>query len=87
MKITFYLVRHGETLFNQLGRMQGSCDSPLTERGIAQAYETADQLKEIWFDHIYTSPSERAWNTANIIGSTSSTIRIARDEFWKIGRG
>ena len=67
MKITFYLVRHGETLFNQLGRMQGSCDSPLTERGIAQAHKTADQLKDIWFDHIYTSPSERAWNTADII--------------------
>ena len=67
MKITFYLVRHGETLFNHLGRMQGSCDSPLTKRGIAQAYETAGQLKEIWFDHIYTSPSERAWNTADII--------------------
>ena len=67
MKITFYLVRHGETLFNHLGRMQGSCDSPLTERGIAQAYETADQLKDIWFDRIYSSPSERAWNTADII--------------------
>ena len=67
MKITFYLVRHGETLFNHLGRMQGSCDSPLTERGISQAYETADQLKDIWFDRIYSSPSERAWNTADII--------------------
>ena len=67
MKITFYLVRHGETLFNHLGRMQGSCDSPLTERGIAQAHETADQLKDIWFDRIYSSPSERAWNTADII--------------------
>jgi len=67
MKITFYLVRHGETLFNHLGRMQGSCDSPLTERGIAQAYETADQLKDIWFDRIFSSPSERAWNTADII--------------------
>ena len=49
MKITFYLVRHGETLFNHLGRMQGSCDSTLTERGIAQAYETAGQLKESYF--------------------------------------
>ena len=67
MKITFYLVRHGETLFNHLGRMQGSCNSPLTERGITQAHETADKLKEIWFDHIYTSPSERAWNTADIM--------------------
>ena len=67
MKITFYLVRHGETLFNHLGRMQGSCDSPLTERGIAQAHETSNRLKDVWFDHIYSSPSERAWNTADII--------------------
>ena len=65
MKITFYLVRHGETLFNHLGRMQGSCDSPLTERGIAQAHETSNRLKDVWFDHIYSSPSERAWNTAD----------------------
>ena len=36
-KITFYYVRHGQTLFNILGRLQGWCDSPLTEKGIADA--------------------------------------------------
>lgn len=37
MQKTFYLMRHGQTLFNVQGRIQGACDSPLTELGIAQA--------------------------------------------------
>ena len=32
-----YLMRHGETLFNVYRRIQGWCDSPLTEVGINQA--------------------------------------------------
>lgn len=32
-----YLMRHGETLFNQRRKIQGWCDSPLTEKGIEQA--------------------------------------------------
>ena len=28
-----YLMRHGQTLFNTLNRIQGWCDSPLTEKG------------------------------------------------------
>lgn len=37
MKKTFYLMRHGQTLFNLKGKIQGACDSPLTELGIKQA--------------------------------------------------
>ena len=36
-EITFYLVRHGETIFNVQERMQGFSDSPLTEKGIEVA--------------------------------------------------
>ena len=32
-----YLVRHGETTWNRVGRQQGHDDSPLTETGIEQA--------------------------------------------------
>ena len=32
-----YLVRHGETEWNRTRRYQGWSDSPLTERGLAQA--------------------------------------------------
>ncbi|ANM17631.1 phosphoglycerate mutase protein [Rhizobium sp. N541] len=41
-----YLLRHGETIWNSLGRFQGQKDSPLTERGVEQAKQAAKLLKE-----------------------------------------
>ncbi|MBQ6333694.1 MAG: histidine phosphatase family protein [Erysipelotrichaceae bacterium] len=67
MAITFYYVRHGETIFNVTGRSQGACDSPLTELGISQAKQTAEKLKDIDFDRAYSSSSERAVDTAELI--------------------
>jgi probable phosphoglycerate mutase len=32
-----FLVRHGQTLFNAEGRLQGRLDSPLSETGVRQA--------------------------------------------------
>lgn len=63
----FYIVRHGETIFNVKGRIQGWCDSPLTERGIGQARKLGDKLKEYRFDVCFSSTSERAIDTANYI--------------------
>lgn len=67
MKLTFWYVRHGETLFNTVRRMQGQCDSPLTEKGIRQAEDTASALRGIHFDRAFCSSSERAWDTARIL--------------------
>ena len=39
-----YLMRHGETLFNTQKRVQGWCDSPLTENGIWQAEQVKEYL-------------------------------------------
>jgi broad specificity phosphatase PhoE len=66
-KVTYYYVRHGETLFNMYNRMQGACDSPLTANGIHQAEEARDALKQIDFAFAYTSMSKRARDTAAII--------------------
>lgn len=35
-KVNYYIVRHGETLLNKLGKAQGWVDSPLTDAGIEQ---------------------------------------------------
>lgn len=67
MKIIFYYVRHGETLFNQLGRMQGTCDSPLTRKGIQEAEDIASALRNVPFSCAYTSSAERAIDTAQEI--------------------
>lgn len=67
MKKTFYLMRHGQTLFNIRRKIQGACDSPLTEEGIRQAEVASESLKGIKFDHAYSSTSERSCDTLEIV--------------------
>lgn len=65
MKI--YLVRHGQTLFNQQKKVQGWCDSPLTQEGIQQAIAVSKTLQSISFEYAYSSTSERAMDTMHYI--------------------
>lgn len=67
MSIFFYYVRHGQTLFNRMKRMQGCCDSPLTEQGLKDARRAELALRQVPFTHAFTSSSERAVDTAEII--------------------
>ena len=67
MKVKFYLVRNGETLFDRKGRIQGICDSPLTDKGIAQAQNAAKALSGVYFDKAFSSPSERSLHTCEYI--------------------
>lgn len=64
-----YLVRHGQTFFNQRKIIQGWCDSPLTETGIVQAEAVRAYFEEegISFDHVYSSTAERACDTAEVL--------------------
>lgn len=65
--IQFYYVRHGETIFNVKNLSQGACDSPLTGNGIQQAEKTKEKLRDVCFDKVFSSSSERALDTASII--------------------
>ena len=68
--MTIFLVRHGETEWNRIGRYQGWGDSPLTERGVAQAEAIGRRLREIpeaSAAEIVASPLGRARRTAEII--------------------
>ena len=68
---TIYLVRHGETEWNKVGRRQGHLDSSLTEKGVQQAYAVgrllATSLPEGVPFVVETSPLDRTRQTANII--------------------
>ena len=65
--VNFFYIRHGETLFNVVGKSQGWCDSPLTEKGISQAEKAGELLQEININKVYSSSSERAIDTATIV--------------------
>lgn len=61
------LVRHGQTLFNVKHRMQGWCDSPLTQEGITQALNVGKALSSVPIETCYVSTSERTRDTAMYI--------------------
>ncbi len=60
----FFLVRHGETEWNRLGRFQGHEDIKLNDRGISQARETAKAAAEWGHSAIYVSPLTRTAQVA-----------------------
>ena len=62
-----YIVRHGQTEYNVIGRYGGRIDVPLNDNGIKQAHELHEILKDIKFDLVFSSPLHRALQTAEII--------------------
>ncbi|WP_077960680.1 histidine phosphatase family protein [Ensifer adhaerens] len=77
-----YLLRHGETVWNTLGRFQGQKDSPLTQRGIEQADLVAALLSaEIAAEapafEMHVSPLGRTCETANRV---QRVLPLARRE-------
>lgn len=65
--VTFYFMRHAETLLNRLNRVQGWANAPLTDKGIADTHRSGKGLANITFDAVYTSDLARTIDTANII--------------------
>ncbi|RCW64233.1 histidine phosphatase family protein [Saliterribacillus persicus] len=63
------LVRHGETDWNALGKIQGTTDIPLNETGKKQAEACGAFLKGTDWDVLITSPLKRAKETAEIINT------------------
>ena len=61
------IVRHGETVWNREGRIQGHTDVGLSERGLEQARMLAQRLKSMRLDAAYTSDLCRAVDTAAVI--------------------
>lgn len=87
IKTMLFLTRHGETEWNVEGKMQGLKDSPLTELGKRQAQWLKSSLKDIQFDAIYSSPSPRTYQTADIIREGRENEIILCDSLKEISLG
>lgn len=69
--LVLYIARHGETEFNCENRFCGAADSPLTERGLAQARRNGRVLRTAISPNqdlkLVSSPLKRALTTADLI--------------------
>ena len=82
-----YLVRHGETDWNKVRRLQGWTDVPLNEKGRELAYKTAEGLKDVEFDLLISSPLSRAFETGKIILGDRDVPVITDDRLKEINVG
>lgn len=85
-----YLVRHGETDWNVLGKIQGHTDIPLNSQGLKQALELQEKLQPMDFAGAFCSDLSRARTTAEIIlqkrGLALNESRDLRErcfDFWE----
>ena len=76
---TIYFVRHGQTEWNAIQRMQGRLNSDLNEIGRRQAHENGRLLQDVGLEALVASPLDRARQTAEII-SDYVGLPIAYDE-------
>jgi phosphoserine phosphatase len=58
------VIRHGETNWNVEGRYQGQADPRLNQRGLKQACALVDDLRGVGLNVLYSSPLQRASQTA-----------------------
>ena len=73
------VIRHGETDWNVIGKLQGREDVPLNQNGVSQAERCALSLLKWKWKAIITSPLLRASQTAEIIARTLNTQEIYED--------
>ncbi|AEH87581.1 histidine phosphatase family protein [Mesorhizobium opportunistum] len=80
-----HLVRHGETAWSLSGQHTGRTDMPLTPAGEAAARGVAERLKGLSFSAVWSSPSQRAYNTSVLAGFGAQSIRNDDLQEWDYG--
>ncbi|MBP5278732.1 MAG: histidine phosphatase family protein [Prevotella sp.] len=83
---TLYLVRHGETVDNVNQIMQGQTQGELTEKGVLQARQLAEQMQLLPIDVFIASDLKRSIDTCRIIaqrhGKEVVTTPLLRERDW-----
>lgn len=80
------LIRHGQSTWNKENRFTGWKDVPLSDKGVVEAKEAGQLLKEegFEFDVVYTSLLQRAIKTMQIILEESEQLWLPVYKSWRL---
>lgn len=81
------LTRHGESVWNEVRRFQGTTDVPLSARGRAQARALGRALRGLRLAAAYVSPMRRARETAEIALEGAGVPLIPMEELRELSLG
>lgn len=93
--INIYLIRHGQTYYNRYNKLQGWSNSPLTEKGKADAEKAGETVKDIHFAAAFCSDLSRAVETCQVILNENQAGSVKkptvspyfREEFYGVFEG
>jgi probable phosphoglycerate mutase len=85
--VRLLLVRHGESEWNALGRLQGQADPPLSKLGRRQAAHVAARLVDEGVDVVVSSDLERAAETAAALASSIGLPVVLREDLREVDLG
>lgn len=85
MKI--YLIRHGQTDWNILGKIQGSCNIPLNETGRLQAERLAEGMAARPVKKVFSSTLMRAVETAKEVARSQKAYIIPMESLMEVKFG
>lgn len=85
MRLT--LVRHGETVWNHLKKIQGITDIELSKLGFEQVNKLSFSLQHENFDRIITSPLKRAYDTAQAIAKYHALPITVENDLHELNAG
>ncbi|MBP3952385.1 histidine phosphatase family protein [Bacillus suaedae] len=85
--MNLYLIRHGESEGNLLGRIQGHANYVLTAQGRKQAEFLGSYLKDLEIDYLYSSDLLRAFATAEIASSSLDIAPVPWEKIREVNLG
>lgn len=75
-----YLIRHGQTIWNEQRRMQGAKDSELTKLGIKETIALSKRVKDMKLDEVYSSPLGRTRQTKKLaLGERKLPVTLLKE--------
>jgi len=85
--MNIYIIRHGQTPWNALKKIQGRADTELNEEGIQKAIITGQAFSDVEFDLVFTSPLKRARHTAELFLGGKEVPIVIDERLIELGFG
>lgn len=82
-----YIMRHGTTVWNEVGVVQGRCHNRLSKSGKELVQAKAEEFKNTHIDVIVASPLMRTMQTANIVNAYHNVKIIKDDRLLEVDQG